>query len=169
MAITINWATKVINVPKADTTLVQPSPEIRELDLNTFRLTLKALEADTLGMAYLRTNKHVTETLLGGVTYARIIEIINGYTVTFEDGQYAVNLTGANSNVGDVINVNQVSVRSFNSAGLVVGGSGVTEQDKADIAAKVWDEEMTTHTTANTFGERVKTKLLDVSKFIGLS
>jgi len=35
-----------------------------------------------------------------------------------KDGQYAVNLVGANSNVGDVVNVNQVSVRSSNSAGL---------------------------------------------------
>jgi hypothetical protein len=55
---------------------------------------------------------------LGGLTYARVIEIINGYTITFEDGQYAVNLVGANSNVGDCVNVNQVSVRSANSAGL---------------------------------------------------
>ena len=55
---------------------------------------------------------------VGGVILARVIQIINGYTVTFEDGQYAVNLVGANSNVGDVVNVNQVSVRSANSAGL---------------------------------------------------
>jgi hypothetical protein len=44
--------------------------------------------------------------------------MINNYTVTFEDGQYAVNLVGANSNIADVVNVNQVSVRSANSAGL---------------------------------------------------
>lgn len=39
--------------------------------------------------------------------------------MTFEDGQYAVNLIGANSNIADRVNVNQVSVRSANSAGLV--------------------------------------------------
>jgi hypothetical protein len=48
-----------------------------------------------------------------------VIEIINDYTVTFEDGQYAVNLVGANSNIADRVNVNQVSVRAANSAGLV--------------------------------------------------
>ena len=120
MAITVNWVTKVISVPKADMTLIQSSPtEIRELNLNTFRRTLKDLEDDVEGMPYLDTHRHNTEVDVGGLTLARVVEIINGYTVTFEDGQYAVNLTGANSNVGDVVNVNQVSVRSFNSAGLI--------------------------------------------------
>lgn len=119
MAITIDWGTKIISVPKADMTLIQSSPtEIRQLNLDTFRLILKDLEDSEEGMAYLRTHNHNTSVTVGGVTLARVIEIINGYTVTFEDGQYAVNLVGANSNVGDVVNVNQVSVRSANSAGL---------------------------------------------------
>lgn len=121
MAITINWATKVINVPKADLTLVQSVPtEIRSMDLNWFRLSLKDLEDDyDQGIPFLDTHRHNTTVTVGGVELARVIEIINGYTVTFEDGQYAVNLFGANSNVADVTNVNQVSVRSANSAGLV--------------------------------------------------
>jgi hypothetical protein len=119
VAITVDWPTKVISVPKADMTLVQSTPiEIRQLNLNTFRLALKDLEDDVDGMVWERTHKHNTSVTLGGVVYARTIEIINGYTVTFEDGQYAVNLVGANSNVGDVVNVNQVSVRTANSAGL---------------------------------------------------
>jgi len=45
MAITINWPTSVINVPRADLTLVQTTPtEIRNMDLNWFRLQLKDLE-----------------------------------------------------------------------------------------------------------------------------
>ncbi len=120
MAITIDWATKVINVPKADMTLVQSSPtEIRELDINDFRLELKGLEASTEGMSYLDTHSHNPPVNISGFTLARVVEIINGYTVTFEDGQYAVNLVGANSNIADVTNVNQVSIRPFNSAGLV--------------------------------------------------
>ena len=69
-------------------------------------------------MAFERTHSHNTSVTVGGVTLARVIEMINGYSITFEDGQYAVNLVGANSNVADVVNVNQVSVRSANSAGL---------------------------------------------------
>ena len=120
MAISVDWATGVITVPKADTTLIQASPiEIRELNLNDFRLALRALEASEEGAPWPDTHRHNTQVTISGLQLARVIEIINGYTVTFEDGQYAVNLTGANSNVGDVVNVNQVSVRSFNSAGLV--------------------------------------------------
>lgn len=120
MAISVNWATKVITVPKADTTLIQSSPiEIRELNLNVFRLALKDLEDDAEGMPFLDTHQHNTEVLLGGIVYARVLEIINGYTVTFENGSYALNLVGANSNVGDVVNFNQVSVRTANSAGLI--------------------------------------------------
>lgn len=117
--ISINWGTKVITIPKDYTQLVQSSPsEIRQLDLDVFRLDLKDLEDSEAGMPMLDTHNHVLPITFGGVTLARVIEIINGYTITFEDGQYAVNLVGANSNVGDVINVNQVSVRSNNSAGL---------------------------------------------------
>jgi len=120
MAVTIDWPSGIISVPRADMPLVQSTPtEIRSLDLNWFRLQLKALEDTPEGMTFLKTHDHNTEVELGGIVYARIIEILAPYTVTFEDGQYAVNLTGANSNVGDRVNVNQVSVRSQNSAGLI--------------------------------------------------
>lgn len=99
--------------------LIQSNPtEIRQLDLNQFRLELKSLEESGAGVTFPRTHRHNTTDTVGGVVLARSIIIMNGYTVTFEDGQYAVNLVGANSNVGDVVNVNQVSVRSANSAGL---------------------------------------------------
>lgn len=120
MAISVNYQTRVIFVPKADLTLIQASPvEVRELDLNWFRLKLKDWEDEMGGMVMPSTHNHVAPIEVGGVTLARVVELINGYTVTFEDGQYAVNLTGANSNVGDKVNVNQVSVRSANSAGLL--------------------------------------------------
>lgn len=120
MNVNIDWATKIITVPKAELDLVQVSPtEIYNMSLNAFRLALKDKEDDSEGMTFLDTHSHNTEVLLGGIVYARVLEIINGYTITFEDGGYAVNLIGANSNVGDNVNVNQVSVRSANSAGLI--------------------------------------------------
>lgn len=120
MAISIDWATKIISIPKADTTLLQLNPiEIRELDLDAFRLALKSLEDSREGMPFLDTHRHNTTVTIGGVTLARVIEIINGFTITFENGAYAVNLAGANSNVGDVLNLNTVQVRSANSAGLI--------------------------------------------------
>ena len=118
--ITINWGTKVITVPKTATDLVQSSPsEIRQMDLNAFRGQLNDLQDDPEGIVFDTTHTHNKAVAIGGVELARVIEMINNYTVTFEDGQYAINLIGANSNVADRVNVNQVSVRAANSAGLV--------------------------------------------------
>lgn len=119
MAISVDWPNKIIHVPRNDMVLIQSVPtEIRQLNIDTFRLTLKNLEDDPEGMPWPDTHSHNPQVTVGGATLARVVEIINDYTVTFEDGQYAVNLIGANSNIGDRVNVNQVSIRSANSAGL---------------------------------------------------
>ncbi|MFH1973796.1 MAG: hypothetical protein ABIK13_04315 [Patescibacteria group bacterium] len=118
MAISINWLTRVITVPKADMVLIQLTPtEVRELPINWFRLALKDIE-DGDGMPFQTTHYHYPEVNIGGLVLARVVEILPPYTITFEDGQYSVNLTGANSNIADRVNANQVSVRSFNSAGM---------------------------------------------------
>ena len=119
VAISIDWANKIINIPKADTTLVSISPDIRSLDIDDLRDALNALQESEVGIVFDTTHTHVSPISFAGVTLARVVEIINGYTITFEDGQYAVNIIGGNSNVADNTNVNQVSIRSFNSAGLV--------------------------------------------------
>ena len=119
MAISIDWPTKVISIAKADMILIQSTPvEIYQLNMDAFHLILRDLEDDVDGMVFDTTHKYVDPVSVGGVTLARVVEIINGYTVTFEDAQYRVNLTGANTNLADVTNVNQVSVSSSNSAGL---------------------------------------------------
>lgn len=137
MALTVNWATQVVTVPQADLTPV--SGTLYELDVDAFRLNLKTLEASAIGQAYDDIHRHSTEKVLSGVTYARFVEIINGYTIEFEDGQYVVRCVGANHNLADVKVANQVSLIIGNSAGLitVVSGSGVTAQDKEDIIAGV--------------------------------
>lgn len=120
MTISIDWATKIINISRDYMTLVQSSPfEVRSLDMDNFRSALKDLEDSEEGMSFPSTHNHVTPMSVGGVTLARVVELINGYTVTFEDGQYAVNLLGANTNLSDNVNLNQVSIRSANSAGLI--------------------------------------------------
>lgn len=136
MALSVNWPTKVISVPKNYLTLI--SGVRYELDVDQFRLDLRSLEDDLDGITFLRTHKHNTEATLGGVTYARQVEIINGYTVTFEDGQYIVELAGANNNILEKSNYNQVSIREKNSAGLisVTSGSGL-DQAQSDQLEEV--------------------------------
>lgn len=120
--ISIDWISKVISVPKSapEMDLIQSVPTvIYDLDLNAFHIKLRDLEAALGGAPWATTHSHDGESTLGGLTYARKIQIIGGYTVTFEDDQYAVNLVGANSDVADKTNVNQVSVRPQNAAGLI--------------------------------------------------
>jgi hypothetical protein len=114
--ISVNWWTQVISVPQSYLTSL--GGDSYELDVDVFRLALKDLEDDE-GMPFVDTHSHVGEITLAGVTYARFVEIINGYTIEFEDGTYEVNLVGANNNVIDVKVVNSVSVIANNSAGLV--------------------------------------------------
>ena len=119
MAISVDPFTDIIYVPKADLTLVQASPEIRELDLNAFHLWLRDWEDSSEGIPRPKTHNHSTEVALAGLNYARIIEILSPYTVEFEDGQYTVNCTGANHNISDVKVANQVSLIVNNAAGLI--------------------------------------------------
>jgi len=99
--------------------LTQSSPEVRELNVNAFRLDLKDLEDDESGIYLPKTHNHNTEVTLAGLTYARTVEIISPYTVEFEDGQYTVNCIGANHNISDVKVANQVSLIVNNAAGLI--------------------------------------------------
>jgi hypothetical protein len=170
MAITIDWGTKVIYIPTSFLTLIQSVPTvIYNLDLNDLRMALKDLEDGEEGINFLDTHRHNAEVTVGGITLARVIEMINGYTITFEDGQYAVNLLGANSNVADVVNVNQVSLRTANSAGLITtSGTGTSGPSAVQIATEVWGSAIAAHDTPQTFGERIGRKLLSTAQFLGL-
>ena len=76
--------------------------------------------------------------MLSGVTYARTFEILSPYTVTFEDTgtPYTVRCVGANHNIADIKNVNNVSLIIGNSAGLISvdsGGGGFTSTHAAQL------------------------------------
>ncbi len=133
MTIAIDWpVTKIISIQKVD--MVEVSPTEFELDVDAFHITLRDLEASEPGAPWATTHTHNTEVTLGGITFARLIEIVGGYTITFEDGSYAVTLLGANNNILDVANLNSVSIRSTNSAGLIVtDASGLTSAESSAL------------------------------------
>ncbi len=117
MAYSVDWETKVITIPKLD--LVDLGGSVYKLDLELCHQELRRLEWEfTEGLSREQILDYVRPLLAGGVIYARFVLITNGYTITFEDGQYAVNFDGANTNIQDYTNVNQVSIRPNNSAGL---------------------------------------------------
>lgn len=132
-AIEIEWATKTIVVPRAELLLLQTSPiEIRQLNLDDFRKRLRDIEDDDEGIIFSTTHNYAGPTNVGGVTLASVVEILDPYTVTFEDGQYAVNIVGGNTNLADKVNINNVGVRTTNSAGL---------QDLASLQAGSFDNQ----------------------------
>ena len=123
MAISINHATKVITVNQADCTFV--SGTFYRLPTETvFRAEVNALMDDPECMPHVDCIDHNTAYTVAGQNYARKIEIINGYSVTFlPDSQWTVELTESNNNIWDVengiLNQNQVQVIPTNSAGLI--------------------------------------------------
>ena len=138
MAISLNQITKVIYVPKADTTLI--SGEIRSLDMEEFHDTLRTLEALPINDVFEVTHNHTRQGTLGGTTYPRRLEILAPWNVEFEDGQWRVRLLGGDSNIEDRQVVNQVSVSTFNSAGNSVTnvGSGLSAGEQAELT-DLWE------------------------------
>lgn len=120
MAFSIDWNTYVINIPRADMLLVQSTPtEVRQLNIIDLRTYLRDTEDNDDGMPQPTTHDYSAPKDIGGVSLAPVVELLYPYTLTFEDGQYAVNITGGNSNLADKVNINQVSIRTANSAGLI--------------------------------------------------
>ncbi len=118
----INWATGVITVYTTDAAfMTDEGGNHYTMDTNLFRLAVLAEEDGEQGIVWPRVFEHNTQVLLGGVQYARVIEMLAPYTITFDDsgGQYAVTLSGSNNNFADKTNITSVSVRPTNSAGLI--------------------------------------------------
>jgi len=134
MAITINCTTKEIQIPKADLTFI--TGNLYELDVGALKTELGSLMDDEDHIYCDDPFRHNTEVTVAGTTFARTVEIINGYNVTFEDGAYSVRLTGANNNVFDaesgILNRNQVQIIAQNSAGLINTGKPLSAQEVRD-------------------------------------
>lgn len=137
---TIDWLTKVITVYRdTDPFFTLVGGSVYTMDTDAFRLALKDVEDSEEGMVHDDTHRHNTEVLLGGVTFARTFEIINGYTVEFLPADHwTARLTETNNNIADVKTVNEVSIIQQNSAGLAV----------ATGADGVWDEPLESGYTA---------------------
>jgi hypothetical protein len=121
VALSIDWTTRTILVPQSYLTPIGGT--LYELDTNQWRLDVLDI-MDAEGIAYPDPIRHNTEVTVAGTTFARTIEVINGYHVEFENGAYTVRLAGSNNNLFDVENgvliQNTVQVIAQNSAGLVV-------------------------------------------------
>lgn len=131
MAYTVDWNSKVVTIPPDDLTLVQSGPpvDVRRLDVDTFRKAIRSIEASEEGIVYQPIVDNVEPTPVDSqTTLARVVRVINGYKVKFDDasGDYMAQMSGGNTNLADlsVLEPTGVSVLSANSAGLIVTTSG---------------------------------------------
>jgi len=127
MALTFDFLSKVVTVPQSDCVLV--SGTIYTLDTNWFK---NQLNTELSGEPHIWVEDiytHNTQYIVAGVTYARSVQIINGWSVEFSpDAQWTVILEGSNNDIfdvaGGILVQNQVQVIPTNSAGLIVGSGG---------------------------------------------
>jgi hypothetical protein len=119
MATTADWATRILTVYQADLTPLGGTSY--QLDTEAFKIELRTLEASEAGEVHPPIVNHSTSVTLDGIDYARILEIINGYTLTFEETgtPYKVFLKGSNNNILTVSNLGTVQIAPNNSAGLI--------------------------------------------------
>ena len=160
MTITVDWPTGLITVPQSDLIPAldsndEPIPGFFVHDMEIFRRDLRRLEATSPGMPWPKTHTRFDPYRVAGVTYPQGIEIINGYRVEYEDGQYVVNLQGGNNNVIDDRVVNRVSINPSNAAAVS------TTQIPADvmaaqIAPAVWELLYANHADPGSFGALVQ-------------
>ena len=116
---TVNWGTGEITVFRTDMLQVQTTPvAIYQLNIIDFHDALRDEEATALGAAYPTTHKYASSVTISGTPLAPVVEILEPYTITFEDALYNVNIVGGNSNISDRNNKNTVGVNTSNSAGL---------------------------------------------------
>lgn len=116
---TVAWDTRIITVPQSYLTFL--SGDSYQLDTNAFRISINDIEDSEQGQVHPQILVHKTSTTLDGIEYVRIVEFVNGYTITFEEigSPYKVILNGSNNNILTVTNLGTVQVAPSNSAGLV--------------------------------------------------
>jgi hypothetical protein len=173
MALALDPATKVISVPQADLSLV--SGTLWALDTDQFRKDVMTLLASEAYIWMPNPYNHNPEVTIFGTTYARTLEFINGFSITFEDtgSAYSIRLDGSNNNIADIDNniLNPTSltvVIPTNAAGLITSAGSISGVDIDNIADAVWEEARGDHETAGSFGEWVGKKLLTLSQFFAL-
>jgi len=131
MTYSVNWLTKIVTIPKADLTVIDAPNEVFELNVLAFWAAIHDIQ-DGEGITYQTIMASNAPSEIGGVVLQRVVEVINNYKIEFEDGQYQVNLVGANNNILQSRVQNQVSLNPSNSAGAIVVSGGFDSYTEAD-------------------------------------
>jgi len=147
MIVQVDWSNKIVTVPQTALTLVSAGVwNVYRLDLDAFWRACRDAEDSTAGAIHPPIVENTPPTAVDAVTtLARVVRIVNGYRVRFDDtpGPYQVLLSGANTNIADpsVLYPNQVSVLAANSAGMVhIEDPRIQDIHAAHFNRRVWDK-----------------------------
>jgi len=113
MALLLDWSTKVITVPKTELTHVSGTHHTITVDY--WWQLLREANYNAEGMVFDTMYNSIAPT----ASTPRIVEVINGYTVQFENGLYSVEFINGNTNFRDVEIKNMVSVGTNNTTGFI--------------------------------------------------
>lgn len=113
MALTLDWNTKVITVPKSELTLVTGTRYT--ITVEYWWQLLREANYDAIGVVFDTMYNSIAPT----TSTPRIVEVINGYTAQFEDGLYSVEFINGNTNFRDIEIKNLVSVGTNNTTGFI--------------------------------------------------
>jgi hypothetical protein len=124
----VDWPTRILYIDQSELTEITAG-ELYGLDTTDLWTLIHDIQDGEDGMANPDIMFHSLPYTLSGVSYARAVEIINGYQIQFTgpsppNDHYTVVLSGGNNNVADVFIPNPVSVISNNSAGLATAAAG---------------------------------------------
>ena len=120
------------------------------------------------------TNSVGGDDLGDGISLGKYYFIQNGWRIIPDQRDHTLTITGnlfPKTNTDEVLSAatgnHQVltNMRTSSLTQRVVSNVGASPSDVADA---VWDRDISSHTTTNTFGYHVSKKLLTLAKFIGL-
>lgn len=136
MALSFDYATKLIGVPQAD---AQP------LTIQALVNAIRAEEASERGIANDQILDATGKADIGGGALTGITAALrSSWKLNFAAGAYQATVDGGNlaDGLNRVYNTGnpQVLLRMSAAAALVVSGSGITAQDKQDIVDGVWEK-----------------------------
>ncbi len=142
MAYSVDWTARIITIPLDDLTFVSGS--VWSLDASDVWIEVRRLEASPSdGLGRPQALEFVNTQILSDIPYSPIVKLINGYTWKTGTTDKVITLLGPNNNLLDTfIPGDGVSVLANNSAGKtedsssgVSTGSGLTDAEKATLAA----------------------------------
>lgn len=142
MTVSIDPATRVITVQQGDLDFI--SGTLYEHDTEAFRQTMNDLMDDEDNIVLPDWAVRNAPVTVAGTTFAQTIEVVNGFSIEYDDGPggYSVRLAGSNNNLFDVENgilaQNLVQVISTNSAGLVKVDTGAADTTAIIGAVEDW-------------------------------